>query len=327
LNPTSQNPSALQFLDFTLVNIRLKQIERESGGLGTIYLLLLSGSLLLAGYSLYQAYLELNYALGILGVISMILISLHRTRRDSCFVWHRLNAPAQSLFSEYWLFSLPFVLPAAFTWQFWIIIVHFLLCLGLSRWYHKPKEAGIYWPQLSKLVPPSYFEWLSGLRRNWLPFLLIYLFVWIFCWVRALPIVGLWGLTFIITTFYNEGEPRNLLQVHLGDSPAVFLRRKIMRQALPMLILFIPPLAVNALFHPDIWPFHLLFLLMYLLVLMFMITSKYSVYEPAKELQGTSVWQSLGLLGAVIPFLAPLPLFLTLRNYIKAVRHLKKFLG
>jgi hypothetical protein len=238
-----------------------------------------------------------------------------------------LHAPAQSLFSEYWLFSLAFVLPAAFTWQFWIIIAHFLLCLGLSRWYYKPKESRIYWPHLSKLVPPSYFEWLSGLRRAWLPFLLLYLFIWIFCWVRALPIVGLWGLTFIIASFYNEGEPRNLLQLHLGDSPAVFLRRKIMKQALPMLLLFVPPLVVNAFFHPDIWPFHLLFLCMYLLVLMFMITSKYSVYEPNKDLQGNSVWQSLALLGAVIPFLAPLPLFLTVRNYIRAIRHLKQFLG
>jgi hypothetical protein len=312
-------------LNFTLVNIRLKQIERESGALGPIYMLLLSVAFLLIEYFFYKAYLEIGYSIGILCSICLILLSIHSSRKDSRFIWHKLQNPQQSIFTEYWIFTLPIILPALVTLHFWIAGIHFLVCLGLSFWKIRPKTLKIYFPYLHRIIPVSYFEWLSGMRLVWLPFILVYLLIWAFCWVRALPIVGLWILTFMISNFYNEGEPRNLLQLKMGDNAAGFLNKKIATHSLLVLFIFVPPLTVNAFFHPDIWIFYPIFMLMYLLVLAFMITSKYSIYKPASLLKGNAVWQTMGLLGAVIPFLAPLPLLLTIRNYFRAIANLEKY--
>jgi hypothetical protein len=312
-------------MDFTLVNIRLKQIERESGGLGPFYLLFIAALFALAFYGLYQLFLEISSGLIILFVLNILILSVHFSRSDYRFVCTKLPDAGKKMFAEYFCFSMPLIMPVLFTLNFWIIAIHLLSIFCIARFRVKPKKSGTVLPWLHRIIPVFYFEWISGIRKSWVLFLIIYLLVWSFCWLRAFPIVGLWFLMFLISTFYTEGESLNQLKIHLKGNASRFLVFKIIRHSLVLLLLFAPALFINAIFHPDLMIFHIIFMFMYLLSLAFFISSKYSMYKPAQYISGNEMVQAVGILGALIPFLAPLPLLLTLRNYFKAVKILKAF--
>ncbi len=313
-------------MDLGLVKIRLQQINQESGGLGAIHLLLIAAGLIWLEYSLYIAYNSLKTAGVIFALIGLALLSTHLLRPDSRFVWHQLPHAKAKVFAEYWLFSLPFVLPALPTLQFWILALHALVCWGLSRWSYKRSSKGWYFPALSKWIPAApYLEWLSSIRRYWIYLLPLYALTWAFCWLRGFPILSLWGITLILANFYTEGEPLNILRIRLKD-PARFLWWKIRTAWWLMSIIYLPPLVVNALFHSDIWYFHLIFFLMQLVALWFLVVSKYSIYQSNTKLSGNAILQAFALMGTIIPFLAPLPLILCFWYSPKAIRQLQKFL-
>lgn len=312
-------------MDFSLLKIRLQQISQESGGLGPIHLIIITAVFAWIEYSLYIAYSNLNTALISFGVLLLLLVSLHLSRPDARFLWQQLPRPREKLFGEYWVLSLPFVLPALLGWQFYLVPLHALLCYALSHWQYYRRAKSWYFPWLSKYLPASsHLEWLSGIRRFWWALLPLYLSSWIFCWLRGFPIVSLWFFTLFLANFYNEGESLNVLRIQM-KSPRAFLVKKIKKAFSLMLILYTPQLVINALIHSDIWYFHLIFLLMQLIALLFLILSKYAIYQPDEKLKGNAVLQGLALMGTLIQYLAPLPVFLCFWYYPRAIRQLKKF--
>jgi hypothetical protein len=312
-------------MDLSLVKIRLQQISQESGGLGPIHLIIIAGVLAWVEYSLFLTYSSLQTALISFGILSFLLLSAHLARPDARFLWQQLPQPSAKLFAEYYLFSLPFVLPAIASWQFWLLALHALCCWGLSKWPYYRKGKFWYFPWLSNWISVrKQLEWLTGIRRYWWVLLPLYLLTWAFCWLRAFPIIGLWFFTLFIANFYNEGEPLNILRIQM-DRPATFLRKKIFSAFGLMLLLYAPQLLINAIIHNDIWYFHLIFLCMQLIALLFIILSKYAIYEPNAKLKGNSVLQAFALMGTVIQYLAPLPIFLCFWYYPRAIRQLKKY--
>jgi hypothetical protein len=310
-------------LDYTLIKIRLQQINRESGGLGPFYILLFAAAIIYLEYALYLVYSDLNNSFWALGLLCVALLSIHLSRGDSRFVWHHLAAPKRKLFSEYLFFSLPFMLPALPTWQFWEVFVFLLFCFCLAQWkVHRPQKR-IYWPWLGKLISPQDFEWLSGVRRYWLALVPLYLIIAAFCWVRALPIVGLWFVTMLVVSFYTEGEPFNIFRLHYKGRPSAFLWQKIWRATRLLSIIYIPFLLVNAVLHSDIFIAHIIFFLMQWVALVYAITAKYATYKPNEILAGNAVLQGFALMGTIIPFLAPLPIFLCFWYFNKAIINLK----
>lgn len=310
-------------MDYSLVKIRLQQINRESGGLGPFYILLFLAAFIFLEYALYLIYSDFNSSFWAVGLLSFVLLSIHLSRSDSRFVWHHLTHPRRKLFSEYAVFSLPFILPALPTLQCWQLPIFFLFCWVLSNWkYHRPQKY-LYWSWLGKIIPPKDFEWLSGLRRYWLGFVLIYSIIFVFCWLRALPIVALWFITLMVTNFYTEGEPLNIFRLYYKGNPKRFLWLKIRRGTVLLAIFYLPPLLINAGLHSDIWYAHVLFFLMQWVALVYAILAKYAAYTPNQLLMGNTVMQSMALMGTIIPFLAPLPIFLCFWYYCKAKKHLQ----
>lgn len=312
-------------MDSSLVKIRLQQISQESGGLGSIHLLIITAILAWIEYSLYIAYSSLNGALISFAVVLFILISIHLSRPDARFLWQQLPKPSAKLFAEYWLLSLVFVLPALPTWQFWILPLHALTCYLISKWRYYRKGKLWYFPWLSNYFPANkYLEWLTGFRRYFWALLPLYLLSWAFCWLRGFPIIALWLFTLFLVNFYNEGEPLNVLRIQM-KAPKAFLSKKIGIAFKLMLLLYSPQLLINAIIDADIWYFHLIFLIMQLIALLFLILSKYAIYQPHEKLKGNAVLQGLALMGTLIPYLAPLPIFLCFWYYPRAIRQLQKF--
>ena len=257
-----------------------------------------------------------------MGLLCAVLLSIHLSRGDSRFVWHHLAQPQRKLFSEYLFFSLPFILAALPTWQFWEFFECILFCFCLAHWKVYRSQKRIYWKNLGKIIPAQDFEWLSGVRKHCLALSILFILIYSFCWVRALPIIGLWFVTLIFINFYTEGESLTVIRLFYKGNPAAFLWKKLKRSTVIFTMLYLPPLLLNLYFHPDIWFAYPVFFAMEWVVLAYSIFAKYSIYRPNQVLKGNTVIQSLALIGAIFPFLAPLPIFLCFWYYAKAKKHL-----
>ena len=139
--------------DFRLVRIRLKQIEKESGGLGPFYLLLIAGFFSIVLYYLYQLFQSPVYSIIFIGLMSSVLISVHFSRKDSYFIWTKLENPARILFTEYLFYTVLFFLPSLLTLQFWVLAVNILFCYFLSRIRYFPSRKPLVFPWLNKIIP------------------------------------------------------------------------------------------------------------------------------------------------------------------------------
>lgn len=314
-----------KYIDFSLVKIRLKQITYESGGLGVFYTIFIIVMVLGLEYFLYVAFQSFENSVWILGLSWFSLFSLHLSRKDTKFIFIHLSNPQIKIFSEYIIFSSLLFLPCLLSIQFWVFIIHILFCLLLSRWKIFPNNRKIYLPQLGNYISPKDFEWLSGFRRNWLAITIVYILTLGFCWLRFFPIISLWFFLLIISGFYNEFEPLNIFNRFYKKKPFRFLLQKTKRASVLFSFFFLPPLIVNAIIHLDIWYLPFIFFIMSWFILQYFIYYKYGSYHPENRFRNNTILQTVVLMSVLIPFLVPLPLFLVIKEYLKALKNLSSF--
>ncbi|HKC68189.1 MAG TPA: hypothetical protein VKG26_08160, partial [Bacteroidia bacterium] len=160
-----------------------------------------------------------------LAFVLLILVKFHTSRKDLGYVLKHLNNPIKQLITEYQLFLLPFSIPSLFTqvWYFFFVIQ----LAGLLIAFTNAKPAGVVWlPAISKYVNPIQFEWVSGLRKNWLAILLFILIALILSSVKLFPLAALCMINMSIMGFYTEAESRQMLTAN-SSSPKKIMAQKI----------------------------------------------------------------------------------------------------
>ena len=311
---------------FALVKIRFCQIKYELKHLGIAHIAFLLAlfvglnTLLYDRFSNYPMYISL----GILGLV----LTQHFTRKDAIFVNKSLENPKIALFFDYVTLLFPFISIVLFT-PFWYYF--FLILIGvslLSFLKTQPITADLRLRFLSRFIPVSAFEALSGGRKNYTIFSLLafYSAAVCLCWVRGLPLFLLWGITIGINVFFSEYEPLTMLRKDETLDAQQFMQAKLKRYILPMLLFYTPILILNGLFQPDLWWVSVLFLVFQMLSLALSILYKYATYQPKGYFNTGSPVVIITGLCIVLPFLMPVVLFLTVRYYPKAIRNLNHYL-
>ena len=175
--------------------------------------------------------------------------------------------------------------------------------------------------QLSKVLLTNNFEWLSGIRKYPVQLFILCLLALATCWIKIIPLFSLWLLTSIVSSFYYECEPLQILFASEKNAKQ-FLIKKIKMHTLQLIIVFSPIIIINSVFNPDAILINLIFVLIQIMFLWFAILIKYSVYSPNDNLTQNTVLVNFALFGSVIPFLLPVPIIMNIRNYKKAVSNL-----
>lgn len=265
---------------------------------------------------------SLGYCSVFAGLILFFLYNYHLNRKDFNFIKHYLNRPKIQVCINYNLLILPlsFALAFGIYWKY-LFIVHLLVSLisftDIKIQYFK-------FLFISKYVPSSHFEWISGLRKNLPALFFIFLLAIIFSPVKLFGIVALLLLNLLFLGFYNYFEPLIMLNPE-NLSAEVFLNKKVSFLSRVTLLLNAPLLLINTLFNPEVVWFNTGFMFAFLLLAASTVYIKYASYKP-----NTSMRLSIDFLilfsSILLPYLIPLGIFIYFSNKKKAIANLTNYL-
>jgi hypothetical protein len=306
-----------------LLSIRLIQIKKELKGVGPVLILLLAALWFLI-YNSYTYYQKTEEAFYITGSLFFLCFSLQVYRKDKSFVYNHIHHPYLEIYLEYVALTFLFAVPCLFSpnWFCYPVLLITLAFLPFLKYTLKQKT---YFKNISSIIPASSFEWISGFRKYFLSLVPLYILALCICWFKVLPLLILWYITVTITAFYAEYEPLQILREGSLSSKA-FLRKKLIKHSLYLVVLYVPIVLINAFLNSDFLVVDILFIPIQLCILCLAICYKYANYLPNKNAGGANMTLSLVSVGSIMPYFLPVPLIMAIDYYGKAKTNLDTFL-
>ena len=214
------------------IKIRFFQIYRAIKGLGIIRSCLLLGLFVFVAFILFIQSSKYPNSLYVAGIYLLILILIQFKRSDKQFLKVHFNNFKRILLIEYMLLIIPLFICFIYNKQWQPLLLSVILLFVIVNINFRFKSLSLN-TLIQRLIPSSCFEWKSGIRKNLL--LIVPLFVLglgTSFYIGSVPIV-IFILGIIPFGFYEKGESlQMLLASEMGASG--FLFNKILMQ----LILF-----------------------------------------------------------------------------------------
>ncbi len=311
-------------MTFTLLYIRLKQLQREIRSLG-LYTFVIAG---IAFYLIFVSFSQFEkgvHPYSIICLLAFICVALQVYRKDKLFIYKHIENPYLQIFSEYVTLTFLFAVTAIFT-RSWMYYPLLLAILFFIPYFKISFRKTAVFKNLSLVIPAASFEWIGGFRKNFIFLSGLYLSATAFCWFRILPLFLLWFLTVTIISFYNECESLQVLR-ESGKPSGKYLLNKLIRSNLYIIILYTPLIIINTIFNTEFLLFNLLFIPVQLSLLCFAICMKYSSYSPNKMQTGNSILLVTIALFSSLPYLLPVPIILSFVYFYEARNNLNHYLN
>ncbi len=308
-----------------LIFIRFKQTQREIQSLGWWRSLLFLSISVGSYYVLFLKTESSDFSLISSLVSSSLLIFLHFVRNDKEF----LNTYSSSTFIlfllEYLILSIPLIvlLIVHFHWESLSIILLAILLVPLIKWKRSSKAIN---NKIIQLIPYDFYEWKSGVRKYFYPFLLLWLGILFGSFQFAVVPIGLVILWLVIFSFFEINEPASFL-IALELPPKEFLFLKVKRQVMMYNQLALPLIFVYYIFHYNEWFLPIVELSILMVLNIYIVILKYAFYQPNEKSAASQTLSSLGVLSIFIPFLIPALFILIIRFYFKAIDNLNFYLN
>jgi hypothetical protein len=304
--------------------LRLKQFSRSMKELGLGRLLFMGGMAACLLFALYASTAANPGSYYAAGSYMTILLFIQIKRSDRQFLKIHIQNLRLLLFTEYLFLSSP-LLACLLVHKQWLTTGAVIALLPLTGSLDPGIRQRSLNTFLQRLIPSSSFEWKGGIRKTFL--------LWIVLWVSgivtsfyigSIPLV-IFMLGMIPMNFYEKGEPDGMILIY-ESGPGRFLWNKIRVHFLIFTVIMAPLVAAFLVFHPDKWYIPALEFCIILTVHTYIILTKYAFYQPNSKSNGVEVFQAMGALGIILPFLLPVVWILSIRFYIKSVKNLNLYL-
>lgn len=308
-----------------LIKIRILQTCRGIRDIGlfrAIFLLLILVPLLIL--FLYNRLSTPNYNHIITGIWLIIVLIIHRSRKDYSFLFKISDNPFLPYLSEYLLFSVPFMIMLAITGQYLHIGVTCIVLVSISLIKPSSKAKRIY-SSFIKYLPDGLFEWQSGFRKNFIPLLLFYLIGFLGIYKVWFSAISVFLLTITICSFYSEYEPRKILESS-ELSASKFIKTKLLNHTKSMIV-FILPIFIISMIHIDYWLYVLISFFVVINLLIGVILLKYAYYYPNVTSRAHQFISSIAILLSVILPFSIILVFANILLYNKSLRNLNNYLN
>jgi len=306
-----------------ILKLRLRQIVRELQALGPIYsLILLAGLVFLIRFAYLSVYSFQNISLLLVGW-SAVLLTIHVKRKDRRFL-SRLSFSSKYIFIvEYLMVSIPIIIIVGRCFPY--LLIPFLVFVYLLALFKITKEKFKTTTKNYSFIPSQLFEWRAGIRSlSFYVFISIYLSSYVGLYFPYMSLVMCWILNSIICSFYQQTESRFMLRSMASNSKQLIIRRIFLAYKAQS-ILLVPIHILYAIIYTDQIIISLVAYLLFAIILIFCIISKYAFYEPNQSSGPSSIYLGLGQLSVFIPILIPLPILLSIAWYPKAIKKLNYY--
>ncbi len=255
------------------------------------------------------------------GLVSLLLYSYHLNRKDLNFLAKYFKNHKMQICLNYNLLVLPVTTAFALSSNWWLaLLLHLLVSLtGFSGF----KSGSFKLLFVSRYIPASQFEWISGVRKNFLLLCLLLVLTLILSPVKLFGLVALLLFNFVFLGFYNFFEPLLMLNPE-NLLPRDFLRKKISFLSNVLLCVNLPLLFINFLFNQEVLWFNIGFLFALLLLASSSVYIKYANYRPNESLR-VSIDFLVLTASIFLPYLIPLGLLICFSSRKKAIANLSNY--
>ena len=326
----------------TFIKIRLLQFFRLLKGIGLLRIIIVLLILWFTTYMLFHFLILPENTVKSLIAIGLFLLSLQVSRNDKHFIKTTIKNPYSIYLGEYLLLILPFLV-IWIVYSNWIgvgLLILIILLIPLISINLKLRYLGsvikfLIYPFNSNLnskfkvrlpfISVSSFEWISGIRRNFILLIPVYLFILAFSFKPNVAVVGLIFLSILISGFYYYGEPREFVEL-FAKNPRDFILRKILINLKQLIILFAPILIIAIIFQTHTWYYLIGAIIISFLIQVLTIIFKYGLFEENANLNRNSIIVFLNILFVIMPMFLPVPIIMGIMYYKKARENLKKYL-
>jgi len=314
--------------EFYILKIRLLSALRWIKELGFIRITVLM--LLAAG--VYKSLGDANNSpSGIAAIILLnasLIYSLHFSRKDEFFL-DSLDIKKKILFSlEYFLYSIPFLVLILISQNFFIAVYIFIL-IGVIVNIKSGNKLKINFSSGKSLFPAYAFEWISGIRANFVPVFIIYLLGLVFSYHIAGGVLAIIILTLIFSSFYIENEQLIFIETYKIHEKK-FLFAKILQTVKIFFIIIFPITFLHLTFFYERWYLIAAVIFICTVIIISSVLTKYAFYSEEISsskmnyiINGVMIFSFVSAFYMTGPFLFPLPFIMTIYLYKKASQNLK----
>lgn len=305
----------------TFLRLHLKQLFRLLKALGIIrslILLFLAGAAMASAFSLSPVHPDLFSF-----VLVFSLFSLHTLRKDKTFLKILPIRRYLLYFVEYHLIASPFYLRLLLDRHGMIALFAFAAISLIPLVNIRLNSTGAAFTRFS-FIPSEAFEWKSGIRKHGIGIVVLYLLA---LSLYQYPYVALGVIvifTLISTTFYNEAEPQQMMEV-FQLAPRQFMFWKWKMQLKLFWTGCIPLILIYLFTNSAYWYVLAVLVLISSIIQILSINLKYSFYAPGESMD-KSIFIAIYVLSLFVPFFVPVPLLMMLNYQRQAVINLKAYL-
>lgn len=307
------------------INLRIIQIKRELNNLGIFFSLFYLCLFVFLGIFAFKEVSQYPGTLFVSSGLNIILLStIHINRKDKKFVTSIVSRPGLLFFVEYVILSIPFLVIILISDYWYYSILYFPIYFAIVLINYTPKNKAKF-TGISKIIPLNNFEWIAGFRKYFWLILILYFIAAALLFINYVSLFFLWLILGIISSFYQECEPVNIIQ--LDELPVNSFIIKKLKDHIGIYLLFALPLITGyCLFNIETAWIALIFYFLSTINLCFFILVKYSFYKPDKTLIAYRIFAAIAQCGIIFPFLLLVPLIMCFRQYKIAKLNLEKYL-
>lgn len=257
-----------------------------------------------------------------------IIYSIHFSRKDNFFL-SSIEINKKILYiAEYLLYSLPFIVLLLLS-DFYFLSLCIIPLLAITANIKSGRNFRINISSIKSLFPSYAFEWISGMRQNFIPVAIIYLMGCVFSFHIAGGILSIIVLTLIFSSFYIENEP--LMFIELYKLPAnKFVNVKIFQSLKIFLTIVLPIALLHLIFFYERWYFIGGVIFICSLIIIASVLTKYAFYSEEISsskmnyiINSVIVFSFVSAFYMTGPFLFPLPFIMVVYLYKKASQNVK----
>jgi hypothetical protein len=178
--------------------------------------------------------------------------------------------------------------------------------------------------QQLNFIPTEAFEWKSGLRKNSVRILLLYILAIALFQFPLVSFLVIIIFTFLVTAFYNESESRQMVEV-FDLSPRKFILMKWKKQLTLFWVGCLPLVLICLFANKEYWYVLLAIILISSIIQLLSIHLKYTLYEPGTIID-KDIFMVIYFFSLFVPFFVPVPLIMLFIYYHKSISNLKNYL-
>lgn len=308
-----------------LLKIRLKQFLRVLAELGVTRILVLLVLIVFIGGILFT-YISQSVYVGYISIgFGLLIVSIQLNRKDKIFLKTHFENYKLALFVEYTILSIPIII-CLLLYQHWIHTSSLFLAFFVVTNFTFNYEKRTLNTKIQALIPFDAYEWKSGVRRLFFVIIPIWtLGVSTSFFIGSVPI-ALFLIGISILNFYEKCEPYEMILASETGAKN-FLFKKIKLQTILFSILALPLIFLFFLFHTENWYIPIVEFLIFIVLHIYFILTKYAFYEPNIKSMPAQLWSSIGVVAGIVPFLLPVIAILSVRFYIKSIENLNVYLN